>query len=213
MPWCVLPLGLYGPGVTIESAMLFAYTARNFQFSVFINGQRGVSSPYEYSFGTNEPASSKRDLLITDNNGQSYILDLCIPLPTCQINLEALTGGRLAHMPSRHCLYQSHIRTCGKICDMHDLRFVRLPSTRSAACTRTRPSSFTGPLSPTDWCKPISCSPPATPCGAGWAERSTRRLGLLQHCAPAVSLPAPRTALPIPAALLPRLLRCRVGTR
>ena len=126
MPWCVLPLGLYGPGVTIESAMLFAYTARNFQFSVFINEQRGVSSPYEYSFGTNEPASSKRDLLITDNNGQSYILDLYIPLPTCQINLEALTGGRLAHMPSRHCLYQSHIRTCGKICDMHDLRFVPL---------------------------------------------------------------------------------------
>ena len=78
-------------------------------------------------FGTDEHdhLSSKLITSLTTMGCRTFWTCAFLCQPARSI-LSALTGGRLAHMPSRHSLYQSHIRTCGKICDMHDLRFVPL---------------------------------------------------------------------------------------
>ena len=143
----------------------FAYTARKNPFSVLTNGRRGVSSPYECSFGMDEhgiPTIKRSDLLITDDDGKSYILDLWITEASCQVNLAHAGRGQAGSMSNLHTRYLEHVRT-GRFVTSNAFASSRLLSTRSAACTQTRPSSFTGPSLQIDWSQLRSSCPHATP--------------------------------------------------
>ena len=85
----------------------FAYAARQFKLQVYTNG-RDVQSSYEFSFKTDEygvPTSKRSDLVVTDERGLSYVLDVTICDPTNSLCVNHKAGGKAGSMPALQLLY------------------------------------------------------------------------------------------------------------
>ena len=105
----------------------FAYAARQFKLQVYTNGRKDVQSSYEFSFKTDEygvPTSKRSDLVVTDERGISYVLDVTICDPTNSVCVNHKAGGKAGSMPGLQLLYNNHVKTYEKICDKHKLRFI-----------------------------------------------------------------------------------------
>ena len=86
----------------------FAYAARQFKLQVYTNGRKDVQSSYEFSFKTDEyggPTSKRSDLVVTDERGISYVLDVTICDPTNSVCVNHKAGGKAGSMPALQLLY------------------------------------------------------------------------------------------------------------
>ena len=119
----------------------FAYAARQFKLQVYTNGRKDVQSSYEFSFKTDEygvPTSKRSDLVVTDERGISYVLDVTICDSINALCVKHKAGGKAGSMPALQLLYNNtSTRTRISVTSM-TLNSFRLPSTRSVACTRIR---------------------------------------------------------------------------
>ena len=96
----------------------FAYAARQFKLQVYTNGRKDVQSSYEFSFKTDEygvPTSKRSDLVVTDERGISYVLDVTICDSINALCVKHKAGGKAGSMPALQLLYNNHVNTYEKI--------------------------------------------------------------------------------------------------
>ena len=85
---------------------------------MYTNGRKDVQSSYEFSFKTDEygvPTSKRSDLVVTDERGISYVLDVTICDPTNSVKVNHKAGGKAGSMPGLQLLYNNHVNTYEKI--------------------------------------------------------------------------------------------------
>ena len=131
---------------------------------------------YEFSFrNDNEHGVStgkRSDLHITDERGESYILDVTICDPTNSLCVNHGARGQSSSLPALQLLYDNHVKTYENSCDKQDLIFIPLAFDTLGRMHPDSAKLLHNALSSIVSTLPRSCSSRATPCGVGRIKHS-----------------------------------------